>query len=77
VNAHTLYVTDESGADTEQVLAEVKPAPQALVDKVLAAPTTGHDGRSEWVFVRLQNGDLILGVFPQGDTYCECEGEAP
>lgn len=27
------------------------------------------DGRSQVVAIRLQNGDLVLGFFPQGDTY--------
>jgi hypothetical protein len=28
-----------------------------------------NDGRSDFVWLRLPNGDLILGVWPQGDTY--------
>ena len=27
------------------------------------------DGRSGWKWFRLANGDLILGVFPRGETY--------
>lgn len=26
-------------------------------------------GRSDWVWITLPNGDLILGVFPYGSTY--------
>ena len=52
------------------------PASQALVDMVLSAPEGDPDGRSEWRWFRLANGDLILGVFPCGDTYFEVEHEA-
>lgn len=31
--------------------------------------TEGRDGRSSWVWVRLADGTLVLGVMPQGDTY--------
>ena len=43
---------------------------------VLAAPEETMDGRSEYVWLRLTNGDLILGVFPRGDTYFEVEKDA-
>jgi hypothetical protein len=42
------------------------------VAKVLERPVH-EDGRSEFVWLRLSNGDLILGVFPCGDTYFEVE----
>ncbi len=29
----------------------------------------GNDDRSPWVWVRLANGDLLLGTFPRGSTY--------
>jgi hypothetical protein len=38
---------------------------------VIAQTTDGYDGRSDWRWIRLPNGDLILGVFPQGDTYLQ------
>ena len=50
------------------LLAVVHPAKQEDVDTVLNAPLN-DDGRSEWQWFRLPNGDLILGVFPCGDTY--------
>ncbi len=28
-----------------------------------------RDGRSGWMWITLANGDLILGVFPHGDTH--------
>lgn len=65
-----ITVTDEAIAEGEPI-AYVHPANQASVDKVLNAPEEGYDGRSPWVWVRLVNGDLILGVYPHGDTYIE------
>lgn len=57
-------------------LAMVHPAKQKDVDAVLKASPTSGEGRSPWVWVRLPNGDLLLGVFPQGDMYCEMEKAA-
>lgn len=54
----------------------IHPAGQAAVDTVLNAGTGGHDGRSPWMWLRLPNGDLFLGVFPQGDTYWAVEQDA-
>lgn len=45
----------------------------ADVNQVVNAPVDTSNGRSEWVWVRLANGDLLLGVFPQGDTYIELQ----
>ncbi len=69
---HIVYITNENGSPTEGILAEVAPASQELVDLVLSKPVE-DEGRSQFVWVRLQNGDLILGVYPQGDTYFEIE----
>lgn len=69
MKAHTIFLLDETGADTDVRIAEVTPAKPEDVAKVINAPTGGSDGRSEWVWIRLQNGDLALAVFPQGDTY--------
>jgi hypothetical protein len=68
------YTYDDD--DTSRVIATIHPASPHIVDRVLAADPTSEDGRSQWVWVRLPNGDLILGVFPQGDTYLECEEDA-
>jgi len=57
-------------------VASVKPASPEMVKLVLGAPEEGYDGRSPWVWIRLCNGDLILGVFPQGDTYLNVERDA-
>lgn len=68
MKAHDLTnVIEETG----QVMhvATILPAKRADVNYVLAADEDSHDGRSNWVWLRLANGDLVLGVFPQGDTY--------
>lgn len=36
---------------------------------MLNADFNDEDGRSQWQWFRLPNGDLIFGTFPQGDTY--------
>jgi hypothetical protein len=51
----------------------LKPASPESVETVLAAGEDDDDGRSEWLWVRLPNADLILGVYPQGDTYLATE----
>ena len=50
-------------------LATSYPASPQEVEYVLSQATTDDDGRSDWRWIRLPNGDLILGVFPQGETY--------
>lgn len=68
-----IKVEPESLDETGQVpyLAMHVPAAPDAVAHVLAQPTDGFDGRSDWKWFRLPNGDLILGVFPQGDTYMQ------
>ena len=75
---HVLYIEDENGRDTEQVCAYIHPASAKSVRTVLDAEENAEDGngRSEYVWVRLQDGTLILGVFPQGDTYLAVERDA-
>ena len=43
----------------------------------LASPEGTGDGRSGFMWIRLRNGDLILGVFPEGDTYFKYEEKYP
>lgn len=68
----TLPFGDLAGVQQEDGsihLATVTPAKNAAVTEVLQADVSSMDGRSQWVWVRLADGTLILGVFPQGDTY--------
>lgn len=52
------------------VVGWTQPAPPQVVEMMLCPnlPNDG-DGRSEWMWVRLPDGTLIFGCFPQGDTY--------
>lgn len=47
------------------------------VEAIIEANELSEDGRSQWVWVRFPNGDLMLGTFPQGETYFEHEEEYP
>jgi hypothetical protein len=52
-------------------IAYVKPADPEVAAEVLSRTTEGMDGRSPFVWLRLHDGTLMLGVFPRGDTYME------
>lgn len=69
---HMLY----DDIEPDRVLAYIHDASKDAVQTVLNAPVETGDGRSDWVWVRLPNGDLILGTFPQGDTYFEVEHDS-
>ncbi len=55
----------------------IRPASAEAVATVLSEDELSEDGRSEWLWVRLPDGDLILGVYPQGETYFATEKEHP
>lgn len=74
VNPH--IVTADDAVCEGQPLAYVHRASEESVGKVLSAHVGTGDGRSEWVWLRLPNGDLILGVYPQGETYMSLEDDA-
>lgn len=59
------WLTDDKGRH----IAHVVSAAQDDVERVLKAEINDDDGRSDWVWVRLANGDLLLGMFPCGATY--------
>lgn len=69
---HDVYGMDDTGRPG-LILAHVKPASAESVVEVLGAGEDDPEGRSNWMWVRLANGDLILGVYPQGDTYFSTE----
>lgn len=53
-----------------------EPAPKAAVDYILQQKEETEsfsDGRSQWIWIRLPDGDLVLAVYPQGDTYFATE----
>ena len=73
-NMQTHRVLDDD--EPERTIAMVHPAKPEYVRLVLDADESSADGRSPWMWVRLPNGDLILGVYPQGDTYLACEADS-
>jgi len=48
-------------------------ASQEMAEYVISQKEADLDGRSQYYWFRLSNGDLILGVYPCGDTYFETE----
>lgn len=77
IDAKRIYCQDEAGHDTDVTCAIIHPASEQSVLTVLGADPNAEHGlaRSQWVWVRLQNGDLILGCFPQDDTYFATEDD--
>ena len=61
-------IDDETGASTDQVIARQEDASTEAVETILSSPM-----RSGFRWIRLQNGDLILGTYPQGDLYFDTE----
>lgn len=55
--------------DTDHVSVHYKPASAESVKLVLQADTDDYDGRSEFLWITLPNGDVILGTLPQGHIY--------
>ena len=43
-----------------------------LVARLIAQPED-EDGRSEWRWLFLDSGDLMVGFFPRGNSYSDCE----
>jgi hypothetical protein len=57
------------------LLATTFPASAVEAARLLAVEPDADslDTRSDWQWVRLANGDLMLATFPQGDTYFDFE----
>lgn len=70
------YIKRDEDSNENPNLAAVHPASDEAVNLVMNAPVGDDDGRSPWVWVRLANGDLVLGVFPCGETYFAVEADA-
>lgn len=73
---HTITGTPDDVGIQEIFIGTVHRASKKSIKTVLSAPEGDSDGRSEFVWVRLATGDLILGVFPKGDTYFKVEKDA-
>lgn len=61
---HTIYALDDAGAETTAPICIVADAAEGAVNDLVAAQP-----RNGWKLFRLQNGDLIVGFFPEGDDY--------
>lgn len=67
------YINDQN---EDRTLLHRHPASKAIANMVINTEQVTLDGRSEWLWIRLSNGDLILGCYPQGETYMACEEDA-
>lgn len=63
--------TELDSINEHRKIARIEPATPEQVEAVLNQPVGTGDGRTNFVWLRLHEGTLILGVFPQGDTYME------
>jgi hypothetical protein len=70
-----LYAFKDTGDidDVDIYVATVAPASEEGIKIVTDANPDSDDGRSPFMWVLLANGDLLLGVFPQGETYEKLE----
>jgi len=75
LTAHHVYDDDDPSVPG-RLIASIHPASKKIVKMVLKAKVNDHDGRSQFLWVRLPNGDLVLGVYPQAETYEACEKDA-
>ena len=50
------------------------PASETSIQTILNADV-GDNGRSQWLWFRFPNGDLVFGCFPRGDAYFETEND--
>ena len=66
------YLPDKTGGDTDIEILHSYDASIKDVEFLLNQPITDN-GRSKWKWLRLPTGELILGVYPLGDTYEELQ----
>ena len=64
-----------AGNNTGQCIAYIADASAQAAADIIAADEGDENGRSQWLWVRLDNGDLLLATYPQGDTYFAHEEE--
>lgn len=64
-----LHTEDEDGNPDKQIGWYTSAKPEDVI-RLLGSPES-DEGRSEWSWLRLQDGTLMLVIFPQGETYME------
>ena len=69
-----IFAHDADGNMLDLVVAWAVPA-DAAVARYVMAQAVDDDGRSGLTWFRLNNGDLILGVYPRGMTYERTEAD--
>lgn len=67
-------ITADPDDITNGVIAFEATADPAIAQAVIDAPI-GNNGRSDWCWIRLANGDLLLACWPNGETYEETEAD--
>jgi hypothetical protein len=77
IGESTITADRQDFGDNPSEFAWTKPASTDAVAALLVADPDLKDGftRSEWLWIRLATGDLILGVFPQDEGYFMFEKE--
>lgn len=56
-----------------ETIAQLKRASAESIKRVTTAPVNGFTGRSQWFWIRLADGGLVLATYPRGDLYFETE----
>jgi hypothetical protein len=76
MSAHREIFVEPEQIDPERphLLAIEAKASSAMAEHVMLADV-GLNGRSDWMWFRLANGDLILGCWPLGETYEATESD--
>ena len=73
---HKYIYQDKDVDDSKPALIAITgKADPEMARMVMSQSPGGNDGRSEWLWVRLGNGDLLLACYPQGETYEMTEGD--
>jgi hypothetical protein len=65
-----IFEEDDDGNKTDHQIACTTDAKPADAAAVIAAPIN-DDGRSDWQWMRLRDGTLMLVCYPRGDTYMQ------
>lgn len=72
IEPHGLFDQDDQGEQTDRQIAWIEPANRQDVQRFLMLQQDGSgETRSDWFWMRLRDGTLLFGSFPQGDAYLE------
>lgn len=68
----TVFLDNEDGTCVQRRTASLE-----AIEMLLNAQPSMNNGRSEWFWFRLPNGDAVFGCYPVGSTYVSLEREIP